>query len=301
MAQPHSRFGSFREDLVASDIPAELLPTLKERASGRIRSHAVGAMLGLAAACRHRSQTPPLNARVVDHNLSLMALQEAMRIAKALVRSRSIDSPFEFTSPDRTSKQLSDGSADRVHPQTRLNALTSLPLSLMAPLAIFHWHNLPDAERAAEQLAISYSASPLTRDACRFSVRLLCKAIRGPQMDVFGPMVWNGAPEIIALANGGWRTTSPTGPESPVVQTMSAALNIVSMTEGVAHALEHALEKVGEGSAVVPIVGQLAGALHCFDFEDLTHLGSRDPTICACAEALFDAGFLARQPDASTR
>ena len=136
-------------------------------------------------------------------------------------------------------------------------------LMRLAPVALF---TLTDAERAcriAQDQSRTTHAAPEALAACTYLVTLLREGILG-EPDVLRPRAWTGSARMKAIAAGEWRGKSRQQIRSSgyVLDTLEAALWVVSQTSSFADALVLAVNLGGDADTIGAVTGQLAGALY---------------------------------------
>jgi len=145
----------------------------------------------------------------------------------------------------------------------------SLPRT--AAVAVFHHDSSDEALTAAVEASRTTQQSPVVLDACRLFTALLIDALSGQsKQDLLAFRSGSGVrtlrryklkPEILALLEGGWRTTDA-GRNEPlnVLRVLSLALRALDGTENFQEAVQFA-RQVGENTGTLgAMCGALAGA-----------------------------------------
>lgn len=138
-------------------------------------------------------------------------------------------------------------------------------LMRLAPVPIFCFPDIAEAERLAAESSRTTHGAPECVDACRLFARMLCRALEGRAKDevVLGDTgYFTGAPRIVALAAGEYRhkpADQITG-SGYVVESLEAALWSFVRTDSFSDAVLTAANLGDDADTTAAICGQIAGA-----------------------------------------
>lgn len=138
-------------------------------------------------------------------------------------------------------------------------------LMRLAPIPIFYFTKIDEAERFAAESSRTTHGTPECVDACRFFARVLHRALEGrPKTEVLlgDDGHFAGAPRIVAIAHGGYqrKPADEIVGSGYVVASLEAALWSFLRTDSFRDAVLAAANLGDDADTTAAICGQVAGA-----------------------------------------